>query len=263
MSGLQIRIPSGRAIWIRITRTVEGGPLTPLSLPDNARRLDSMPLSDHVYRALRDAICDGAFEPHEHLVQNRLAEQLNVSRTPVRDALLRLSQEGLIRAVGVRGYVVQELTARDVDDVYEVRLFLEPQAVALGFKNLTDRQIDEMVRLNAEIAHPERHPDDYYELNRSFHEVLIQLCPNSLMRRILSGIWELPVSRRIFRQQMAGHLDVPRMVAEHDGLIEAVRSRDCELVMERLRHHLSESRQEAGAGHEPARPARRPRRRRT
>ena len=230
-----------------------GGPLTQLSLPQEARRLDIVPLSEHVYRTLRDAICDGVFEAHEHLVQNRLAEQLSVSRTPVRDALLRLSQEGLIRAVGARGYVVGELTPRDVDDVYEVRLFLEPQAVALGFDRVTDRQIDEMVSLNAEISHPERHPDDYYELNRSFHEVLIRLCPNTLMRRILSDLWDLPVSRRIFRQQMTGHLDVPRMVAEHDGLIEAVRARDAELMMERLRHHLRASRQEAGAvGDAPA-----------
>ena len=73
-----------------------------LQLGPESRRLDSEPLSEQVYRVLRDAICDGVFSDHAHLVQNQLADQLQVSRTPVRDALLALAQENLVRASGAK-----------------------------------------------------------------------------------------------------------------------------------------------------------------
>lgn len=216
-----------------------------LRLPPHARRLDTTPLSDHVYQVLRDAILEGAFDTHEHLVQNQIANQLEVSRTPVRDALLRLSQEGLIRAVGAQGYIVNELTPRDIVDIYEVRMTLEVQAALLAFDHLTPGHIADMQRLNERIAHPERDSAAHYDLNRQFHAVITAACPNKLITRILTEIWDLPVSRRIFRHYMETGVDVESMVNEHQEIIDAVRAGDRRRLADLLTEHLSEARDQA------------------
>ena len=122
--------------------------MTLLKLPPEARRLDSAPLSEHVYQVIRDAICDGVIKEHDHLVQNQLAEQLEVSRTPVRDALLRLAQEGLVRAVSARGFVVKALTPSDILEIYEVRTFLEIPGSISAIPFVTDRHVARMEEIN-------------------------------------------------------------------------------------------------------------------
>jgi DNA-binding GntR family transcriptional regulator len=218
-----------------------------LSLPPEARRLDSIPLSDHVYRALRDAILEGVYEPHDHLVQIQLAKELDVSRTPVRDALQRLSQEGIIRSVGARGYVVSSLTPRDILDVYDVRLALEVEAaiIAVDLDLVTEQDLAEMKRLTDVMARDETKAKSYYDLNRDFHMVLTRICPNRMIHKILEDIWALPVSMRIFRHEMESVIDVKAMLSEHYGIIEAVSKKDTELIRQLLREHLVQARDEA------------------
>lgn len=215
-----------------------------LQLPPRARRLDTVPISEHVYQAIRDAICEAKFEPHAHLVQNQLAEQLRVSRTPVRDALLRLSQEGLIDSVGARGYVVRELTERDILDVYEVRLPLEVLAAGLALPSLTEADIRKALRLHEEIAHPEAHPDDYFELNRRFHTVLIAPCTNTLLTSMLESIWDRPISRRIFKRYVSDEATVVKMIAEHAGILDAVTKMDRERYLGLIQEHLTNAKED-------------------
>jgi DNA-binding GntR family transcriptional regulator len=208
-----------------------------LELPLEARRLDTVPISEHVYQVLRDAICEGRFEPFERLVQNQLAEQLEVSRTPVRDALLRLSQEGLIESVGARGYIVRELTPRDILDVYEVRLPLETLAADISFPKLTDADVSEAQRLNERIGHL-ANGEDNFDLNRRFHSTLIAHCPNRLLVRTLQSIWDLPVARRIFRQYVSAQDTITKMVEEHGEILEAVKAIDRERYVSLVYQHL-------------------------
>lgn len=218
-----------------------------LSLPPEARRLDSILLSDQVYKALRDAILEGVFEPHDHLVQVQLAKELDVSRTPVRDALQRLSQEGIIRSVGTRGYVVSSLTPRDILDVYDVRLALEVEAaiIAVELNLVNEAHLAEMRRLTDLMAKVESQTTSYYDLNRDFHMVLTRICPNRMIHKILDEIWALPVSMRIFRHEIESVIDVQAMLVEHYGIIEAVSKKDVELLRQRLREHLVQARDEA------------------
>ena len=220
-----------------------------LSLPPEARRLDSIPLSDHVYQVLRDSILAGGFEPHDHLVQVQLAEELEVSRTPVRDALQRLAQEGIIRSVGARGYVVSSLTPRDILDVYDVRLALEVEAaiIAVSLDLVSEADLMEMRRITDLMARIETQTTSYYDLNRDFHMVLTRICPNRLIHKILDEIWALPVSMRIFRHEIESVIDVQAMLAEHKGIIEAVSQKNSDLLRQRLREHLVQARDEASA----------------
>lgn len=216
-----------------------------LELPADARGLSANTLSDHIYQVLRDAIVNGILEQHDHLVQNAIAEQLQVSRTPVRDALLRLSQEGVIRSVGARGYVVEELRVRDILNIYEVRQALEVQAADLAFDHVTDAHVRELRRLNEKIANPAAHSYDYYDLNREFHSVLTRGCPNELIQRILEDVWNMPVSQRVFKHHMSAGANLELMVKEHASIADALEQRNRRLMLDRISEHLQHSSQEA------------------
>ena len=218
-----------------------------LSLPAEARRLDTVPSSEHVYRVIRDAICEGKFEPYTRLVQNQIAEQLEVSRTPVRDSLLRLSQEGLIDSVGARGYIVRKLTPRDILDVYEVRLTLEVKASDMSLDQLTAADFGKLRQLQAEIALPEAHPSDYYELNRQFHEALIAPCSNKLLGHLIEEIWNLPVSRLIFRQYVSSWASIEKMVKEHQEILDAAVAGDRERYLHLVAEHMRNAKEDTSA----------------
>jgi DNA-binding GntR family transcriptional regulator len=215
-----------------------------LQLGPESRRLDSEPLSEQVYRVLRDAICDGVFSDHAHLVQNQLADQLQVSRTPVRDALLRLAQENLVRAVGARGYIVHALSERDLLDIYEVRLTLEIQGALLALPHFDAADIRRLDSINDNIKDPDYKDTDSYELNREFHIAVLEPCPNRLIVKILLDMWGFPVSRRIFRRQIAEHHDGNEEHG-HEPIIEAIRARDAAALEAALSKHLLEARDEA------------------
>ena len=216
--------------------------MTRLSLSEDARRLDSEPLSEQVYRALRDAITGGIFEPHAHLVQNQLAEELQVSRTPVRDALLRLSQEGVVRAVGARGFLVQEVTPRDVLNIYEVRIALEVDAAEAALHSMSPSDVDALARINRRIAETYDDKVEAFRLNNDFHMTLVRSAPNRLVAKILGDLWDMPVSRRVFMLQVVEQFDPGGMAAAHEDILSALARRDAEALRAAVLSHLVESR---------------------
>jgi DNA-binding GntR family transcriptional regulator len=215
-----------------------------LQLKPGSRFLDSEPLSEQVYLVLRDAICDGVFPDHTHLVQGDLAAQLRVSRTPVRDALLRLAQENLVRGVGARGYVVEALSERDVLDIYEVRLSLEVQGALLALPNFSAAALRRIEEINDNIKDPLFANVDQYDLNRDFHMAVIEPCPNRLIVKIIRDTWEQPMSRRVFRRQLAKRDDVPGLADDHQPIISAIRDRDSVALQAELVEHLVTARNE-------------------
>ncbi len=203
------------------------------------------PLVDSVYRTLRDAICDGRLEANRKLAQIPLAEHLGISRTPVRDALQRLAQEGLVRAVSFRGFVVSEFSAREVLDVYQVRIALEPMAVAAAVPNYTRM---DLARLGDICDETERTDVSdvvrLYELNGEFHQALVAPCSNLLAVRMLSQLWQMPSSLRVFHAQATLGTALKESVVEHRGILSAIEADNADLAVELLRQHILRAEQE-------------------
>ena len=101
---------------------------------------DALPLRDVVFDTLRQAILDGTLQPGERLMELHLAQQLGVSRTPVREALRKLELEGLVLNIPRRGAVVAQITQKDLEDVLEVRAALEELAVRQACKKISSLQ---------------------------------------------------------------------------------------------------------------------------
>lgn len=218
-----------------------------LKLSPSARWLDSEPLSSQVYSVLRNAISSGDIAERQHLVQNELAAMLEVSRTPVRDALLRLSQEGLVRAVGARGFVVEALTPHDILEVYGVRMLLEEPAAVAALPYLAAAHIAELELINEQLAQAPDDGNEAYRLNREFHNVLVKQTPNKLVHRMLVELWDLPIGRRIFLHHRGKGLDGEAMAEGHRSILEAAKTGDAELLRVAVHKHLDEAWHEASA----------------
>ncbi len=204
-------------------------------------------LAGSVYRELRAAICDLRLEPNQRLVQNNLADQLGISRTPVRDALMRLAQEGLVHPAPQRGgYLVSEFTTREVLDIYDVRLALEPSAAAQAAGHHGPAEIAKLRELNASIAaQTARQGAGAFELNREFHALVISHSENAIIRRMLSQLWAMPSALRMYNVQMYDGHDPQPMVSEHELIIAALESGDAVRVNDEVESHIEKARAEA------------------
>lgn len=204
-------------------------------------------LAERVYRALREAICDFRLPPNGRLVQNALADHLGISRTPVRDSLLRLAQEGLVRALPWRGgYVVSEFTAREVLDIYDVRLPLELLGTREAVGRHTPTQIAMLRELNAQLKAGAAGPvSDEYRLNLDLHSEIIAPSENVILKRMVRQLWTMPSSLRMYHLQVNVGERVDQMAGEHDGIIDALEARDVELTVARLQAHIEGAKRHA------------------
>lgn len=162
----------------------------------------------------------------------------------MRDALQRLAQEGLVRAVNFRGFVVSEFSAREVIDVYEVRLALEPMAAAEAFPHFTRMDLARLYDTCEQTEAADVSEARLYALNSDFHQALTEPCPNRVAVRMLAQLWQLPASFRMFHAQAVVGLALKTSVVEHRNILEAIEGGDYDVAVERLEAHIRGAQQE-------------------
>jgi len=154
------------------------------------KRDDSSSTQDKAYGYLKDAIVNGAYKPNQRLKVLQIAERLEISRTPVKEALGRLAQEGLVTRDLGSGYVVQGLSVREILDLYRVREVLEVEAAREALPNLNDQVVQEMHETLAQadklLAQP--HFNEFLRVNRKFHNIIVAQTQNKVLQQILSGL---------------------------------------------------------------------------
>lgn len=186
-------------------------------------RSTTQSLREKVYEHLRAMLNDGRLTPGNYLDLNGLAEEIGTSRTPLRDALLRLESEGFVDIQNRRGVRITELSLDWIRDIYEILGGLESVAVVSVADRLTPEVFDRMDALNREMAEAldESDFERYYDANLAFHDAYLDLSTNEeLIRRI-----------HILKQRL---YDFPRLegfvpewerasIGEHQALIELLR----------------------------------------
>jgi DNA-binding GntR family transcriptional regulator len=200
---------------------------------------DARPLGVHVYEQLRSMIVSQQFTEDEQLVQERIAGELGVSRTPVREALNRLSQEGLVSWVAGVGYMVNALTDHDIADVQQVRSALEPLAMSLALGNHTAGTLAEAMAATERMATIDADDvDAHFELNRRFHLTMVRPCGNALLVRMLDDLWNQPINRRITGAYVRIAGNAERMVDEHRLIVDAAAAGDRPRLLALVADHL-------------------------
>jgi DNA-binding GntR family transcriptional regulator len=204
------------------------------------------PLVDSVYGILRDAICDGRLGSNRRLAQIPIAEHLGISRTPVRDALQRLAQEGLVRSVSFRGFVVSEFSTRQVLDVYEIRRLLEPLAVRSATAEYTGMDIAKLNHICDETQSTStKDVARLYALNAEFHRALAAPSSNKLVVRLLEQLWQMPSSLRVFHTQATLGTTLKVSSKEHRGIVRAIEEgQSPESIAGLVQEHIAKAEQE-------------------
>jgi DNA-binding GntR family transcriptional regulator len=202
-----------------------------------------MAAADTVYEGLREAIATGGFEPSEPLVEEQIARQFGVSRTPVREALLRLESEGLAARVPRRGLVVRALSEHEVLEVYAVRIALEALAgrwaatEALPSDIAHLRWINQRLREAMTASQVERIP----ALTNEFHQALGTAAHNGMLRRFILQCQDW--TRRVGTSTVALPARTAAAVEEHERLIDAIEAHDAEAAERLAREHIATGRQ--------------------
>lgn len=179
-----------------------------------------------VYEQLRRAIVEGAIRPNERLIEIELAEQLDVSRTPIRESLQRLAADGLIESRPRGGWVVREHSPDEIREIFEVRAALEGFAAGLAAKRATDEMLRRVVAIHEQyIATIDNVPRGHLvEHNDEFHDAVIAAAANSrLAAQIASN------RQYYFVHRIAGFLsdeEVRSSISGHEKLVDALLARE-------------------------------------
>jgi DNA-binding GntR family transcriptional regulator len=232
----------------------------------NTLAISRTSLGDRVYRQLRDLIIRHELEPGGRIALARVAEQLEVSLTPLREALMRLEQEGFVTHHVNRGFFVAELTAPEAVELFQMREALECYALTLSVPRLTDADVEDVARAAEAYSRVLDHPDrDRFLEDKGLHLRFAALAGNRTLLTALEQVLDRTIMK--LRVEELPRDRGPAAHAEHLRVVDAMRARDLPRATEELRAHVRTSRSyivahlEARASRpEPARepPSRRP-----
>lgn len=198
-------------------------------------------LKERVYDMLKEAICNmdiySTPEPPK-LDERRLAEELGVSRTPVREALSRLEQEGLVRNIPRRGTFVARKSKKEILEVVCVWAALESMAARLATQHASDTEIGKLRKLFATFDDKEEaraHIDEYSDTNIDFHQLIMGLSKCELIQSLAGNLFLHMRSIRV--QAVKEHDRSDQSVIDHMRIIEAIERRDADSAERLVREH--------------------------
>jgi DNA-binding GntR family transcriptional regulator len=205
-----------------------------------------------VYEVLREAIASGSLRPNEPLREERVAEALGVSRTPVREALIRLLAEGLIEADGAGGARVPDVTGEDYEEVLTLRAALEPLALRYAVRHPDPACIAKLRQIHraSRAALAQDDVEQLLELNTQFHGALNDMGVPRRLRAFIEQLWAM--SQRFRFLALYDQDERRQSVEEHGQLIELVEQGDAARAGAVLTRHLERSRDRMAAFLGPA-----------
>lgn len=205
-------------------------------------KLDSyQPLREVVCETLREAIRAGVLKPGERLMEIQLADELGVSRTPVREAIRKLELEGYVIMLPRRGTYVANLSIRDINEVFEIRTTLDALASGLAAERITGEELEKLERLLVLIG-------EYIEQNdiekivatdTEFHDLLYQASRNTRLVGIIFNLREQLTRFRSASMSYPGRLK--KTLEEHSRLVEAIAQGNGELAQKLAVEHMENS----------------------
>jgi DNA-binding GntR family transcriptional regulator len=202
-------------------------------------RNTGMPLGEAVFRSLCQAFRVGVYRPGDRLREEDVAQRLQVSRTPVREALGRLLAKGLVEPAGGRGLIVRSLGTAEVLELYAMREILEGAAARLAAEHASRSEIDALVDVESAFEARSNDPAEMARLNRAFHEMIFRSARN---RYLDSALQELQDGIALLGATTFSIEGRPSTAAEeHRALIDAIAAHDADRAESLARAHIREA----------------------
>lgn len=200
-------------------------------------------LREVAYERLKDAIRHANLQPGQPLPESRLSRILGISRTPVREALQQLAQEGLVQIIPGRVVTVAAHSVQEVLNVVHLRSLLEPELVRLAAETITDEALDELWQSLSEMETAVENDDreGWSKADTSYHETLGEACPNDLLSEM-----SLQMRNRVHHLAVVDSQTNPARLAactrEHREIVEAIAARDPQAAEEAMHRHIDKLR---------------------
>ncbi|MBW4437821.1 MAG: GntR family transcriptional regulator [Pleurocapsa minor GSE-CHR-MK-17-07R] len=201
-------------------------------------------LAAQVQNRIREAILKQSLKPGTHIDQDKLREELQVSMSPIREALKGLEAEGLVVIQPRRGAFVMEVSVSDMDDLYFTRQLIEGEAIASAVPHLTDADFTRLEQMISEMRRATDRGDisTFIHLNKDFHLHIYNALDNQHLIQVIRTLWERSELYR-YRLMFTTH-NSDRIHREHAGILEACRQRDAALAKTRAQQHILLTQQE-------------------
>lgn len=199
-------------------------------------------LADRVFERLERDILSGELAENTQLSENMLSKKLGVSRTPVREALRRLEQEGLVSSETGRGTVVLGVNRDDLCDIFEIRIKLEGMAAARAAAVITDEQLAELERV-ADLQQfylSKGDPESISDADSRFHQLIYRYSSSRVLEDVLGSLHHR--IQRFRRLSMESPERAERSVSEHRAILDALRGHDPGLAESMLSEHIQNAR---------------------
>lgn len=240
MNGIKQVRTGGKRAPSRASRSGKRKPSLLISLPKNQRaRGKNEPLGDFAYRILRDTIRSGKIVPHEHLREADVAQWLNISRTPVREAFHRLASESLLINGPWNGVMVADLDVQQLTELYAVRESLEGTAAGLAAYHATTAELDMMDKIIALEATENKHSEKCVVVNRDLHQTIYRAAHNRYLLQSLNTVVDALGLLHHSTFVLPGSIEQAHR--EHVQIVAAIRERRAERAEELAREHVRHS----------------------
>lgn len=197
------------------------------------------PLREIVFATMREAIINGDFQPGQRLMEVQLAEQMGVSRTPVREAIRKLELEGLVVMVPRKGAYVAGLSSEDVREVVEIRCVLEGLAAKLAAYKAKPEHIERLNQVvdKFESAVKDRNVGDLIGFDSDFHDIIYEMAKNGKLMQMTNALREQVQRFRVAYFTQINNTEI--LLQEHKELLEAIAKKDGELARMVAEKHIN------------------------
>lgn len=197
-----------------------------------------LPLRDVVFNTLREAILKGELKPGERLMELQLAAKLGVSRTPIREAIRMLEQEGLAVTMPRKGAEVAKMTLKDMEDVLEIREALDELAAQVACIRISEEQLERLQEKKTDFEHILKSGDVKLmaEADVRFHDVIYEATGNPKLVNLLNNLRE-----QIYRYRVEYIKDAnnhPILIKEHEAIYTALKERNEQAAILAIREHV-------------------------
>jgi len=201
------------------------------------------PLRDVVFENLREAILEGNLKPGQRLMEVQLAEQLGVSRTPIREAIRKLELEGLVVMLPRKGAYVADVSLKDIIDVLEIRASLEGLAASLAAERISDEDINKLEQIMQDFNQGKDDFDVETLLRKDveFHECIFKATNNVRLHQLINSLWEQVYRFRV--TYISDYESTKNIINEHQLILNAIKEGNRDLAKKYAQEHIQKAEQ--------------------
>jgi DNA-binding GntR family transcriptional regulator len=206
---------------------------------DDRKRKKKRLLREHVYVGIKNSIIGGEFEPGKRLIEEKLAEDMKTSRTPVREAIQKLEKEGLIYRLPRGGFAVKGVTEEEVDEVFGIRGILEGYAGFLATERMEEHELGllEDIIVKEEACLLDMDAEEFIRLDGEFHDVLYKAAKNNRLYNLLNDLRDYMYRYRVIIQRYQRKAALA--VQDHREMVSSIKNKNARQVEKLVRKHMT------------------------